>query len=110
MNSCPFLGYERFEVTDLVQGYNIAGGPVFAYKALPDFDLEPNGDFRHSVVERAYWWILEDAFAYWGNEFEAEYQKTTDPFDPAILFETHKIILTDPAMEKVGELKAGFKY
>lgn len=104
------LGYERFEVTDLIQGYTIEGGPVFAYKALPDFELEPNNDFTQNVIERSYVKILEDAFGYWGKEFEAEYHKTTEPFDPAILHETHKILLTDPAMEKVEELKSGFKY
>lgn len=104
------LGYERFEVTDLIQGYTIEGGPVFAYKALPDFTLVPNNDHTQNVIERSYVKILEDAFGYWGKEFEDEYRKTTEPFDPAILHETHKILLTDPAMEKVEELKSGFKY
>jgi hypothetical protein len=104
------LGYERFEVTDLIQGYAIEGGPVFAYKALPDFTLDPNNDYRQNTVEGAYVRILEDAFRYWGKEFEAEYRKTTDPFDPAILHETYKVLLTDPGMEKVQELKKGFKY
>lgn len=104
------LGYERFEVTDLIQGYTIEGGPVFAYKALPDFTLVPNNDHTQNVIERSYVKILEDAFGYWGKEFEAEYHKTTEPFDPAILHETHKILLTDPPMEKVQELKSGFKY
>ncbi|MEB2783016.1 gamma-glutamylcyclotransferase family protein [Algoriphagus persicinus] len=104
------LGYERFEVTDLIQRYSIEGGPVFAYKALPDFELEPNSDFTQSIVELSYWEIIEDAFGYWGKDFEAEYKRTTEPFDPAILHDTQKILLTDPAMEKVEELKAGFKY
>ena len=104
------LGYERFEVTHLIQGYTIEGGPVFAYKALTDFTLEPNNDHTQNVIERSYVKILEDAFGYWGKEFEAEYHKTTEPFDPAILHETHKILLTDPAMEKVEELKSGFNY
>lgn len=104
------LGYERFEVTDLIQGYTIEGGPVFAYKALPDFEVEPNNDYTRNVIERSYVKILEDAFGYWGKEFEAEYEKTTEPFDPAILHETHKILLTNPSMEKVEKLKSGFKY
>jgi hypothetical protein len=104
------LGYERFEVTDLIQGYTIEGGPIFAYKALPDFTLEPNEDYRRHVVERGYWKIIEEAFAYWGSEFQSEYEKTTQPFDPAILRETKKIPWTDPPMEKVKELQAKFKY
>ncbi|MCL6257705.1 gamma-glutamylcyclotransferase [Aquiflexum sp. TKW24L] len=104
------LGYTRFEVTDLIQGYAIEGGPVFAYKALPDFELEPNNDYTQNIIERSYVKILEDAFGYWGKDFEAEYHKTTEPFDPAILHETHKIFLINPAMEKVQELKSGFKY
>lgn len=104
------LGYERFEVTELIQGYRVQGGPVFAYKALPDFTLEPKDDFRQNVVERAYWKILEDAFSYWGKEFEAEYQKTTDPFDPAILHDTHKVPWSNPDLGKLDELKAKFNY
>lgn len=104
------MGYERFEVTDIIQGYTIEGGPVFAYKALPDFMSVPNNDYRQQVVELAYWKIIEDAFAYWGKDFQAEYEKTTEPFDPAILHETQKIILTDPDMKKVQELKESFKY
>jgi hypothetical protein len=104
------LGYERFEVTDLIQGYAIEGGPVFAYKALPDFELEPNNDYSQNIIERYYLKIIEDAFGYWGKEFEAEYLKTTEPFDSAILHETQKILLTNPSMEKVEELKSGFKY
>lgn len=104
------LGYERFEVTHLVQDYVIEGGPVFAYKALPNFELEPNNDYTQNIIERSYVKILEDAFGYWGNEFQAEYEKTTEPFDPAILHETQKILLTNQPMEKVEELKSGFKY
>lgn len=104
------MGYERFEVTDLIQGYTIAGGPIFAYRALPEFTMEPTIDISQHVVELAYWKILEDAFAFWGKDFQAEYEKTTVPFDPAILQDTQKIILTDPSMEKVKELKSGFTY
>jgi hypothetical protein len=104
------LGYERFEVTDLVQDYAIEGGPVFAYKALPDFTLEPNEDYRQNVVERSYWNILEDAFAYWGEEFEAEFKKSTEPFAPSVLHDTQKTPWTDPPMDKVEELKARFNY
>lgn len=104
------LGYERFEVTELIQGYRVQGGPVFAYKALPDFTLEPNGDFRQNVIERAYWNILEDAFSYWGREFEAEFHKTTDPFDPAIRHDTHKVPWSNPDLGKLDELKAKFNY
>lgn len=104
------LGYERFEVTDLIQGYTIAGGPVFAYKALPDFKLNPTNDLRQNVVELAYWRILEDAFAFWGKDFQNEYEKTTQPFDPVILYETQKILLINQPMEKVQELKSGFNY
>lgn len=104
------LGYERFEVTHLIQGYTIEGGPVFAYKALPDFTWEPNDDYRQHVVDSGYWKIIEDAFVYWGEEFAAEFRQNTKPFAPSILRETKKIPWTDPPMEKVKELKAKFKY
>lgn len=104
------LDYERIEVTDLVQGYAIEGGPIFAYTELPDFTPEPNADYRRHVVERGYWKIIEDAFAFWGEEFEAEFHKTTDPFSPAILHDTHKIPWSNPDMGKLDDLKAKFNY
>jgi hypothetical protein len=104
------LGYERFEVTELIPGYVIEGGAVFAYKALPDFEREPDNDYAQNIIERSYMKILEDAFRYWGKEFHSEYEKTTEPFDQNILHESQKIILLNPQMEKVEELKAGFKY
>lgn len=97
-------------MSDLIQGYTIEGGPVFAYKALPDFTWEPNDDHRQHVVDSGYWKIIEDAFVYWGEEFETEFRKSTKPFAPSILRETKKIPWTDPPMEKVKELKAKFKY
>lgn len=95
------LGYERFEVTDLIQGYTIEGGPVFAYQAHSDFELEPNNDYTHNSIELSYWKIIEDAFDYWGKDFEAEYKRTTEPLDPSILHDTQKILLTNPPMDKL---------
>lgn len=103
-------GYERFDVTHLIKGHSIEGGTVFAYKALPDFMVEPNDDVRHNIIESSYVEILEDAFAYWGKEFEAEFRKSTEPVNKSIIRKNQKILWENPPLEKVEELKSTFEY
>lgn len=104
------LGYERFEVTQLILDYTIEGGSVFAYKALPNFDAQPTSDYNQNIVELNYTKIIEDAFDYWGAEFEQEYRNSTVPFDTFILRDIKKVIWVDPPMDKINELKAMFDY
>lgn len=104
------LGYERIEVTDLIQDFIIEGGRVFAYKALPDFVIEPNNDVKRNIIELSYSKIIQEAFDYWGEEFEAEYNKSTEPVNPSIINKNHKTLWLDPPLDKMEELKSSFKY
>jgi hypothetical protein len=104
------LGYERFEVTNLVNDYIIEGGPVFAYKALPDFVIEPNNDYKRNIIELSYYKIIQDAFNYWGKYFEAEYKKSTVPVDTTIIRENQKSLWINPPLDKMKELKSSFNY
>lgn len=104
------LGYERFEVTNLISDFIIEGGPVFAYKALPDFVMQPNHDYKRNIIELGYQNIIQDAFAYWGKEFEEEYKKSTEPVDATIIRENKKMLWIDPPLDKMEELKSGFTY
>ncbi|WP_026951293.1 gamma-glutamylcyclotransferase family protein [Algoriphagus mannitolivorans] len=99
------LGYERFEVTDLIQEYEVKGGPVFAYKAHPDFYAEPTDDYTHNIIEQSYWEIILDAFEYWGKDFEAEYYQSTDPVSPNIIQENLQLPWINPPVEIFEELK-----
>jgi hypothetical protein len=103
------LGYERIEVTDLIQDYLIEGGPVFAYRALPDFVAEPTNDYKEHLIELSYYKIIQDAFHYWGKDFESEYKESTEPFDTLILKDSHKSLWVNPPLEKINELKSIFK-
>jgi hypothetical protein len=103
------LGYERIEVTDLIQDYHIEGGPVFAYKALPDFVAEPTNDFKEHLIELSYYKIIQDAFQYWGKDFESEYKESTEHFDTLILKDSHKSLWANPPLEKINKLKSIFK-
>lgn len=103
------LGYERFEVTDFITDFTIEGGPVFAYKALPGFTLEPDGDISRNVIDLSYWKIIQEAFDYWGEGFEAEYLNSTEPVDTTIIRATQKILWKDPLPGQIGELKSLFK-
>jgi predicted methyltransferase len=103
------LGYERIEVTDLINDYNIEGGAVFAYRALPDFVIEPEKDFKKNIIELNYSMIIHDAFDFWGKEFEAEYKKSTESIDTSIIKESQKMQWLNPPMDKIKELKSIFK-
>lgn len=99
------LGYIRFEVTDLIQDYQVKGGPVYAYKAHPDFSAEPTDDFTHNIIEQSYWEIILDAFDYWGEDFEKEYYQSTAPVSPEIIRENLHLPWIDPPLEIFEELK-----
>jgi hypothetical protein len=104
------LGYERFEITDRITDYTITGGPVYAYRALPEFTREPTKDYRISVVERGYVTIIDDAFLFWGDAFKEEYIKSTIAPDPAVIQATTKVEWKNPPLEKIEALKASFKH
>lgn len=103
-------GYERFEVTDRIADYEIKGGPVYAYRALPGFESEPTGDIARNVIERDYLQIIRDAFDYWGAGFEAEYRESTEPVDANIIRDMVKFPWENPPLEKVEELMQQFEY
>ena len=104
------LGYERIDVSDFISDYLITGGPVFAYKALPDFVMEPNLDYSRNIIELSYTKIIADAFDYWGKEFEAEFRNSTEFVDSTIIMENQKILWMNPPLDKMQELKSSFKY
>ena len=103
-------GYERFEATDLISDYAIEGGPVYAYRALPGFEKVPDADVVRNVIELDYLGIIQDAFDYWGDGFEAEYQGSTEPVDANIIRETVKIPWENPPLERLDELMSKFEY
>lgn len=103
-------GYERFEVTDRVAGFEIKGGPVYPYRALPSFESEPTGDIARNVIERDYLQIVRDAFDDWGEAFEEEYRQSSEPPDAGIFREIQKIPWENPPLEKVEALMHQFEY
>jgi len=103
------LGYERIDVTDLIQDHIIVGGPVFAYRALPDFVEDPTNDYKKDIIELSYSNIIQDAFNYWGKEFEAEFKSSTESFDTTIIKVNQKTLWINPPLEKINELKSIFK-
>lgn len=103
-------GYERFEVTDRIADYAIEGGPVYAYRALPGFEGEPDGDIARNAIERDYLDIIQQAFDYWGADFEAEYRQSTEPVDANIIRDMEKIPWKNPPLEKVEDLMRQFEY
>lgn len=104
------LGYERLDVSDNITDYIIEGGPVFAYKALPEFEKVPTSDYQQNIIEQSYSNIIQEAFDYWGKEFEEEYKDNTEPIDSTIIRTNEKVLWIDPPLEITEELRAKFIY
>lgn len=104
------LGYERIDVSEDITDYVIEGGPVFAYKALPDFDKDPVSDYAVNIIEQGYSEIIQEAFDYWGKEFEVTFRSSTAPFDSTIIKANQKVIWLNPPLQRTEELRVKFSY
>ena len=61
------------------------------------------------TTELSYSNIIQDAFHYWGKEFEAEFKSSTETFDTTIIKVNQKTLWINPPLEKINELKSVFK-
>jgi hypothetical protein len=74
------IGYQRVEVTDKIEEYNIRGGKVYAYQHFPD--SESSSDGRGYVLVQEYIDFITLACDSIGRNFRTEFDKSTTP--PAI--------------------------
>jgi hypothetical protein len=79
-------GYTRINVTDKINEFNVVGGSVYAYKALPAFTIRVTENPRDNVISKGYIKVVEeDALLSRGEQFRDEYYATTLPYSPKIL-------------------------
>ena len=70
---------------------------------------DPTNDYKQDIIELSYSNIIQDAFHYWGKEFEAEFKSSTESFDTTIIKVNQKTLWINPPLEKINELKNVFK-
>ncbi len=100
MNACLFIidtlelkmfdaremGYSRIKLNDRIREFEIVGGDVYAYKALPSFTIQVTDNPKDNVIPRSYVKIVEeDGLLALGEQFRDEYYASTIPYSPKIL-------------------------
>ena len=78
-------GYERIDVTDVIQEYDFTGGRVYAFQALPEYTYQPELDQKGSILDKAYVEKITTACDSIGKDFRNEFEETTYPYNPYIV-------------------------
>lgn len=79
------IGYERIDVTNRIKEFNIQGGKVYAYKALPNYTFDENSDKQISIISKSYIDLVTEACDSIGRYYRKEYEETTIPPNPDLI-------------------------
>ncbi|PXX31782.1 gamma-glutamylcyclotransferase [Arenibacter sp. ARW7G5Y1] len=79
------LGYSRIDVTDRVEEYNFINGIIYAYKALPAYEFDPEMDRDKSIVEKGYLDLVLATYDTMGIMHRREFDHSTIPPDPTLV-------------------------
>ena len=79
------LGYTRIDVTDRVEEYNFENGVIYAYKALPSNEFNPERDRDNSIVEKGYLDLVLASYDTLGIKHRKEFDNSTIPPDPNLV-------------------------
>lgn len=79
------LGYTRIDVTDRVEEYNFENGIIYAYKALPSNEFNPERDRDNSIVEKGYLDLVLASYDTLGIMYRKEFDNSTIPPDPNLV-------------------------
>ncbi|MEM1338982.1 MAG: hypothetical protein AAF634_15645 [Bacteroidota bacterium] len=79
-------GYQRIEVTDKIREFNVSGGRVWAYQAMPEFTETPKTENpQNYAVAKLYLDFLEAGFSELGDLYREEFYETTLPIPEQIV-------------------------
>ncbi len=71
--------YDRRDVTGIVRGARVEGGPAYMYVARAEHVLRGARAAREACVRASYLRLVDSALATAGPAFRREYERTTDP-------------------------------
>lgn len=89
------LGYTRIDVTNKIPEYTIEKGVVYAYKALPEYEYNPETDKDISILEKSYVDLVLDAYKARGASYKNEFDNTTIPADSNLIAPVIRIKVRD---------------
>jgi hypothetical protein len=72
------IGYQKVDVTDKIEEYNINGGKVYVYEHVPD-QRESSFDGKSYILVKEYVDLITQACDTIGKDFRAEFDKSTTP-------------------------------
>ncbi len=80
------IGYERFEVTDQIREFRVEGGPVYAYRARSDYQVdEAVQDLKHTALPSVYLDFIDEAASGAGEIYKKEFYESTAKVDKSLV-------------------------
>ncbi len=71
------IGYEKIDVTDRVEEYNISGGKVYVYQQTPDYYAKSSLNLTRYILIEDYVNMITQACDAFGENFRIEFEKST---------------------------------
>ena len=79
------IGYERIDVTDMIEEYNFTGGRVYSFKALSEYAYQPEIQREGSILDIVYVEKVTNACDSIGVDFRKEFEESTIHYDPELV-------------------------
>jgi hypothetical protein len=73
------IGYQKVDVTDKIEEYDIKGGKVYVYQHFPDSQHESSSDGKGYILVKEYVDFITQACDSIGRNFRTEFDKSTNP-------------------------------
>ena len=73
------FGYQKVDVTDKIEEYNIKGGKVYVYEHVRDQQHESSFDGKSCILVKEYVDLITQACDSIGKDFRTEFDKSTNP-------------------------------
>ncbi len=84
------IGYKRIEVSDAIREFDVIGGPVYSYQALPEYSKEPVKDKPQiNAIASSYIDFLNKAFENLGSTYKQEFNESTIGFDESLVLDCY---------------------
>ncbi len=82
--------YKRHDVSDVLSGMTVTGGPAFAYVGKPQYHYEATNSPHHAAVRATYLATIELGLQALGENFRTLYEASSDPIPQHLVIEDHR--------------------
>ncbi|MGB5928463.1 MAG: hypothetical protein WBH03_09815 [Cyclobacteriaceae bacterium] len=82
--------YQRFDVSDSIVEFRAVGGPVYAYRAKPNYHKRPEeGRADMNVIPKRYLMFFIDAFRNLGEDYQREFRESSEHYMEDLVLDCH---------------------